>query len=181
MSTQTTTAADERRAMIVEQIRRLASCPGWRDLNQHGRTELADTLEAVAVSHYHARATITLWLAENRWLPSPADLRSAAAAAPHSEPPKAIRSQCSLCGGMGRESYWALITTERWSNGGIRRRICERIPPTPGRENMYHVERPALEAQVDGQSQVVAMLSGYCRCDYGRHLATIQRIPGGAA
>lgn len=174
----TTTPADERRAVIVDQIRRLGSCPGWRDCNQYARKELADTLEQVAVSPYHARATITLWLSENRWLPSPADIRSAAAAAPHSEPPKAIRSQCSLCAGSGRDSYWGLISTERWPNGEIKRRICERIPATPGRENMYLVERPAIEAHVDGQSQVVAMVSGYCCCEYGRHLATIQR--GGA-
>lgn len=163
------------RSTAVEQIKRLGSLPGWRDLNQAGRTELTDTLVAVAVNPYHCRSTIALWLAENRWLPSPSDIRSAAAAAPHSEPPKATRSQCSLCGGMGRESYWALITTERWSNGGIRRRICERIPPTPGRENMYHVERPALEAEVDGDAQRVARVCGFCRCEYGRHLATIQR------
>lgn len=162
------------RDYAVEQVKRLASLPGWRDLPQGGKTEIANTMAEVAESEYHCRATMNRWLSENRWLPSPADIRATAEASPSYEPPPQDRASCSLCGGSGRESFWALVTTDRWPNGQIRKRHVERIPATPGRENMYLVERPALEASVDGEAQRVAMVSGYCCCEYGRHMATVQ-------
>lgn len=161
------------KSIAQAQIRRLASLRGWKDLNDDGKGELLAALQSSAQNEYHARGIIDRWLQTQTWLPAPSELRSTADDVP-AQQPQVHRSACSICQGTGRESFWALVTIHRWPNGEIRRRQIERIPATPGRENMYLVERPALEAEVDGSNQHVAMVSGYCLCEYGQHKRTIQ-------
>lgn len=155
------------------QIRRLGALRGWKDLPDDGKRELLETLTRVATTDYHAKGIVDRWLETQQWLPAPAELRSMAEETPTEPPRWSEKQSCSLCGGRGRESYWAVVTAHRWPNGEIRNREIQRIPATQGRENLYLVERPAEEAQVDGERQRVAMISGFCCCEYGRHLRGI--------
>jgi hypothetical protein len=148
------------------QIRRLASVRGWKDLNDDGKRELLETLVSASSSDYHARGIIDKWLQTQTWLPAPAELRAIADDVPTSEP-KIHKSGCSLCAGTGRDSYWADVEISRWPNGEVRKRIAHRIHASPGAENQYLVSCPTNYPDA-------VMVSGYCLCEYGQHLRTIQ-------
>lgn len=148
----------------------------WQYATEETKGAYRDTLMEVAVSDEHAKAIVDTWLREGEKLPTPSQLRAIASSTEPARPGRSADS-CPVCRGSGRESYWALITTERWSDSGkVKRRYVERIPPNPGSDPAFYLsERPAIEAKVDGQSQIVALLSGYCLCEYGQHMQTIQR------
>lgn len=151
------------------QINRLSALAGNK--GGIGKVELREYLRVVlatAQTDHQVSAAITAWIDSQTFPPSPSELRAQIEATPtHAARPKA---DCAECRGAGRRSFWALISTERWEDSGrIRRRKVEEIPPS-GDGNMWLVNHPPVAALVDGINQRVAMLSAFCRCEYGERL-----------
>ena len=158
------------------EIKRLWAMNGASDRGPEWEKEILRTLLEISVDDSHLSAIVGKILTEEIWAPAPAQIRQIAESVPIAREWHPSGERCPLCQGQGRESYWALITTDRWyDTGRIRRRTLQRIPPKPGHEAYYLQERPNLEAEVDGINQCVQLVSGYCLCEAGIHLQEIQR------
>lgn len=164
-------------AQVKEAFSRLRGQSGAGNMDKETKVFLAEELAKVSLTVYHANQIVETWLTRDRFMPTPSDLRALAEECP-THPPTVDRKEfCPLCRGEGRESFWALVTTERWHDSGrIKARITERIPPIPGREEWYLIERPAVEATVDGINQRVCMMSDFCPCRYGQHIKQLTLI-----
>jgi hypothetical protein len=157
------------------EIKRLWAMNGARERGPEWEKEIQRTLLAIAVDDSHLSAIVGKILTEEIWAPAPAQIRAIAEMVPIAKEWHPSGERCPLCQGQGRESFWALISTERWHDTGrIRRRTMERIGPKPGHEAYYLQERPDLEEIVDGVNQCVQMVSGYCLCEAGVYLKEIQ-------
>lgn len=152
----------------VIQIARLASCTGGKNMGKAEAAEYLRVAKAVAKTDFQVAAAVTSWIDSQTFAPSPAELRAMIDATPaHSARPA---QDCRDCSGTGRRSYWALVTVDRYEDTGrIRRRNVEEIPPS-GDANLWLVQDPPLAKVVDGVNRRVAMMSGYCRCEYGERL-----------
>lgn len=154
-------------AYAAKELARLRSLSGGRSITPAQIAEWTRIARATARNDAQLKGAITAWLDTQTFPPSPAELRTIIEATPtHAS----SRGNCEMCGGGGRRSFWALITTERWEDSGrIRRRTCEEIPCT-GDPNFWLMHEPELAARVDGNRQRVALLSGYCGCSIGHAL-----------
>lgn len=180
-------------------IRKLSACAKWRETERGVKAILGEALAAAASNEYHAEQIIAKWIQHNRFLPTPADIHALAPDVPARRQAAINTGACSTCRGTGRESYWALQTTERWEDSGrVKHRRLERIPVdrwVNAEAQANHVDATKLalmrsprieggsqdgqywEAVVDGIAQVVAIVNGFCACEFGQHLAQL-RIAG---
>ena len=167
----------------AKQVNRLCCLRGWKDLERPAKEELASWLARACETDYQAQYAVEKWMESEQFLPAPSDLHRLAKDAPL-KPETRRKFDCPLCRGEGRESYWVLRTIiSRWPDTGrVRHQQIERLTPWAGRENLYLIEQPRairpdgslgwLEEQIT-QDQTVALVSGYCGCEYGQHLRAI--------
>lgn len=150
------------------QIDRLKACSGAKQLGTTEKAEYLRIIRGTAKTDHQVAAAVTSWIDSQTFAPSPAELKAMIDATPtHSARPA---QDCRDCSGTGRRSYWALVTVERYEDTGrIRRRRVEEIPPS-GDLNTWLVQDPPVAKLVDGVNQRVAMMSGWCSCDYGDRL-----------
>jgi hypothetical protein len=156
----------------VQLVKRFDQFREWRFFEPETKGLFARILVECTQSNEHANAVVSVWCATRTEMATEAELRQLAKDTP--PPAEVVRpdTSCPKCRGDGRESFWGLVT--RSSDG--RSTTVERIPPTPGKEVFYLVERPALESRLP-LNQSVAMFSAYCECPYGRHLRVVQSQP----
>lgn len=152
----------------ITQLARFSALNGGKAQAKAQAEEYLRIVKATARSDYQVAKAVTAWIDTQMFPPSPAELRAMIEATSASAPSQ--DGDCRECGGSGRRSFWALVTTERWPDSGqIRRRRVEEIPVT-GDPNYWLMQWPDLAKQVDGRDQEVTMMSTFCRCGRGLRL-----------
>lgn len=151
------------KSVISRQILRLSALANPPQMDE-GWRELEETLKREAISDEHAIRVVSQWIEQNRWCPSPKDLREMAEAAPARDFSKPDRD-CNACGGTGWEHVWKLTTYE--SGDGYNHKTVEILSNNQAAE---------LRGKVDGKSQIIYSNVRRCTvCRYGRDLAKISQ------
>ena len=155
----------------VQQIARLGSLTRKNAISKTEAAEYLRVVRSTAKTDHQIRAAIDTWIDSQTFPPSPAELRNVIESTPLHESGDELN--CPECHGSGRRSFWALITVERWPDSGrIKRRALEEIP-VEGDPNLWLLQWPRLASQVDGKTQTVEIVSGFCRCRIGQQRKSV--------
>ena len=136
----------------------------WRSMEQADKQEYSRRLSTIAQSRYHAEQIIRKAIDGIKMLPSMAELNEISEQVSREPSHEANKHGCDRCQYTGYISAWYLFTIERHPSGAVKRLQREIIPPTPGKENLYLITIPDLQAKVDGINQIVQIAASRCDC-----------------
>ena len=151
-------------------VSKLATLPGWKDLEPVGRTELAYCLMAAVPDETTGRLVISRLL-QGDWVPKPKDFTAAAVAIreeQESEEIPAADGSCPDCRGKGWSSRWVRIEIVRNPDG-------------TRSQSLRYLEGAEIDqerARADGYGVIVSECAGPCFCAYGQALERQRKRKG---
>jgi hypothetical protein len=126
-----------------------------------GKLELTEQMRTIFPDERSASRAVDMWMKENQWLPTPADLHKLAKETVNREHVPSNRD-CQACFGTGYKQAWELRTyTGEVDHRGIPRFTVELIT---------FEQYIDLRKKVDGHKQNVVAAVDACVCRYGMHL-----------
>lgn len=106
--------------VATRQVLRLSGLVGFSAMTEEGQTELVGALARSSRDPAHAGRTISRWLDQSRFVPTPMDIREMAGRTDYEPDPRTWK--CSVCLGTGWEQIYEFHT---WRDGN--RKDTERV------------------------------------------------------